>query len=78
MAGNKERTSGTVNFGICVAAGITTGALAVFLAQPTDVVKVRLQAGAHGRDAMRYNSTLHAYKSIAMNEGPRGLWKGII
>lgn len=27
-----------------IAAGITTGAMAVLLAQPTDVVKVRMQA----------------------------------
>lgn len=29
-----------------IAAGITTGAMAVMLAQPTDVVKVRMQAQA--------------------------------
>ncbi|XP_043280045.1 mitochondrial uncoupling protein 2-like [Venturia canescens] len=71
----KNRT-GSVNIGVCMAAGITTGALAVLIAQPTDVVKVRLQAGTLGRSSVRYNSTLHAYKSIAFNEGPRGLWKG--
>ena len=32
--------------GVRVLAGVTTAALAVSLAQPTDVVKVRLQAGA--------------------------------
>lgn len=66
-----------MNIGVCIGAGITTGALAVLIAQPTDVVKVRLQAGVLGRSSVRYNSTLHAYKSIAFNEGPRGLWKGI-
>ena len=65
-----------MNIGIRVSAGITTGALAVLFAQPTDVVKVRLQAGNNGKSIIRYNSTLHAYKSIAMNEGVRGLWKG--
>ena len=64
---------------IRIAAGVTTGALAVTCAQPTDVVKVRLQAqvnvGAGG--AVRYNGALHAYKTIAKREGIQGLWKGM-
>ncbi|XP_070165018.1 dicarboxylate carrier UCP2 isoform X2 [Polyergus mexicanus] len=66
----------TINIGVRIAAGITTGALAVLLAQPTDVVKVRLQAGNNGRSSVRYSSTLQAYKNIANVEGARGLWKG--
>ncbi|XP_072015399.1 putative mitochondrial transporter UCP3 isoform X2 [Amphiura filiformis] len=65
---------------IKIAAGITTGALAVTCAQPTDVVKVRMQAqvnvGAVG--AIRYNGALDAYRSIAKFEGVAGLWKGIM
>lgn len=58
-------------------AGCTTGAMAVILAQPTDVVKVRLQAQAKGQGcAKRYSGTLHAYKTIAKEEGINGLWKG--
>lgn len=49
----------------------------MLFAQPTDVVKVRLQAGSNGR-SVRYSSTLQAYKNIAAEEGTRGLWKGII
>lgn len=56
-------------------AGITTGALAIMVAQPTDVVKVRMQAQRAGVPA-RYNGTLHAYRTIALTEGIRGLWKG--
>ncbi|NWI17759.1 UCP2 protein, partial [Crypturellus soui] len=52
-------------------AGCSTGALAVALAQPTDVVKVRLQARARGR---RYRGTVDAYRTIAREEGVRGLW----
>lgn len=60
-------------------AGCTTGAMAVALAQPTDVVKVRFQAQARQADGgRRYNSTLDAYKTIARDEGVRGLWKGNI
>lgn len=65
-----------MNIGVRVAAGITTGALAVLIAQPTDVVKIRMQAGNNGRTSMRYSSTLQAYKNIAHVEGARGLWKG--
>lgn len=58
-------------------AGCTTGAMAVTFAQPTDVVKVRFQAQVRLTDGgKRYNGTLDAYKTIARDEGVRGLWKG--
>ncbi|KDR13776.1 mitochondrial uncoupling protein 2-like [Zootermopsis nevadensis] len=71
--------SGGLNIGTRVAAGLTTGALAVLLAQPTDVVKVRFQAQQRAlgtQTAPRYKSTLQAYRMIAKLEGARGLWKG--
>ncbi|XP_003695571.1 mitochondrial uncoupling protein 2 [Apis florea] len=73
--GNNRSASGSKSISVRIAAGITTGALAVLFAQPTDVVKVRLQAGSNGR-SVRYSSTLQAYKNIAAEEGTRGLWKG--
>lgn len=57
-------------------AGCTTGAMAVAVAQPTDVVKVRFQAQARAEAGKRYQGTLDAYKTIAREEGIRGLWKG--
>ncbi|MBN3313909.1 UCP2 protein, partial [Atractosteus spatula] len=58
-------------------AGCTTGALAVAVAQPTDVVKVRFQAQASVANGnRRYQGTMHAYKTIAKEEGVKGLWKG--
>ena len=58
-------------------AGCTTGAMAVAFAQPTDVVKVRFQAQARSSgQARRYKSTIDAYKTIARQEGIRGLWRG--
>ncbi|XP_020845245.1 dicarboxylate carrier SLC25A8 [Phascolarctos cinereus] len=57
-------------------AGCTTGALAVGIAQPTDVVKVRFQAQARAGSSRRYQGTMDAYKTIAREEGLRGLWKG--
>ncbi|KAG7516177.1 hypothetical protein JOB18_024928 [Solea senegalensis] len=60
-------------------AGCTTGAMAVAFAQPTDVVKVRFQAQVRLADGgKRYKGTLDAYKTIARDEGIRGLWKGCI
>lgn len=48
-------------------------------AQPTDVVKVRFQASIHlgssGSDR-KYSGTMDAYRTIAREEGVRGLWKG--
>jgi solute carrier family 25 uncoupling protein 8/9 len=60
-----------------VFAGITTGGLAVLFAQPTDVVKVRMQAEARSTTGIkRYSGTMNAYSTIARKEGIAGLWKG--
>ncbi|CAG02946.1 unnamed protein product [Tetraodon nigroviridis] len=74
-------TRGTESAGIVtrLMAGCTTGAMAVAFAQPTDVVKVRFQAQVRVADGgRRYNGTLDAYKTIARDEGVRGLWKGCL
>ncbi|GAB1607773.1 mitochondrial uncoupling protein 2-like [Argonauta hians] len=60
-----------------MSAGVTSGAIAILIAQPTDVVKVRMQAQKAGVPA-RYSGTLNAYKTIASTEGVRGLWKGMV
>ncbi|XP_028839983.1 mitochondrial uncoupling protein 2-like [Denticeps clupeoides] len=66
-----------VGIGSRILAGCTTGAMAVAVAQPTDVVKVRFQAqvGTAGV-SKRYSGTIDAYKTIARQEGLCGLWKG--
>ncbi|KAF3693148.1 C2 domain-containing protein 3 Protein hearty [Channa argus] len=74
-------TRGSENAGIGtrLLAGCTTGAMAVAFAQPTDVVKVRFQAQVRlpgTTSVTRYSSTIHAYKTIARDEGVKGLWKG--
>ncbi|XP_078514690.1 dicarboxylate carrier SLC25A8 [Lissotriton helveticus] len=66
-----------VGIGSRLLAGCTTGAMAVAIAQPTDVVKVRFQAQANVTSASRrYKGTMEAYKTIAREEGMKGLWKG--
>ncbi|XP_015670985.1 mitochondrial uncoupling protein 2-like [Protobothrops mucrosquamatus] len=67
-----------VGVGSRLLAGGTTGAMAVMVAQPTDVVKVRFQAQIRTDAGRRYQGTLHAYKTIAKEEGVRGLWKGTL
>lgn len=73
------RGSGDVGIGTRILAGATTGAMAVTFAQPTDVVKVRFQAQTRMPESgavKRYSSTIEAYKTIARDEGIKGLWKG--
>ncbi|XP_060119943.1 putative mitochondrial transporter UCP3 [Heteronotia binoei] len=60
-------------------AGCTTGAMAVTCAQPTDVVKVRFQAHiTMVGGPKKYNGTVDAYRTIAREEGVKGLWKGTL
>uniref|UniRef100_A0A8C6TID6 Uncoupling protein 2 n=1 Tax=Neogobius melanostomus TaxID=47308 RepID=A0A8C6TID6_9GOBI len=76
-----SRGSGDVGIGTRILAGSTTGAMAVAFAQPTDVVKVRFQASVRQPEngvGMRYNSTIDAYRTIARDEGIKGLWKGCL
>ncbi|XP_067841946.1 dicarboxylate carrier UCP2-like isoform X2 [Heptranchias perlo] len=69
----------TVTIGSRLLAGCTTGAMAVTLAQPTDVVKVRFQAQVTLTGVnKRYNGTIDAYRTIAKEEGLQGLWKGTL
>ncbi|MCX7564667.1 solute carrier family 25 protein, partial [Xanthomonadaceae bacterium XH05] len=67
------------NVGVRILAGCTTGAMAVSVAQPTDVVKVRFQAQMNLQGVgRRYNGTMQAYRQIFQLEGLRGLWKGTL
>ncbi|XP_076842735.1 mitochondrial uncoupling protein 3 [Brachyhypopomus gauderio] len=71
------RGSENASIGSRLLAGSTTGAMAVAFAQPTDVVKVRFQAQVRAAEGgKRYNGTMDAYRTIARDEGIKGLWKG--
>ncbi|XP_040823071.1 mitochondrial brown fat uncoupling protein 1 [Ochotona curzoniae] len=60
-----------------ICAGLTTGGVAVFIGQPTEVVKVRLQAQSHLHGLKpRYTGTYNAYRIIATTESLSTLWKG--
>uniref|UniRef100_A0A3P8SBM7 Dicarboxylate carrier UCP2 n=1 Tax=Amphiprion percula TaxID=161767 RepID=A0A3P8SBM7_AMPPE len=76
-----NRGSEHAGIGTRLLAGCTTGAMAVAFAQPTDVVKVRFQAQVRlpERGSLkRYSSTIDAYRTIAREEGVKGLWKGCL
>lgn len=72
LSGN-QKPNGVLDLLTRISAGMTTGALAVLVAQPTDIVKVRYQA--MDKEA-KYKSTMEAYMSIYKNEGVKGLWRG--
>jgi len=60
--------------------GMTSGALAQFLASPTDLVKVQMQMEGRkmlveGRPS-RYRGVSHAFLLLAKENGVLGLWKG--
>ncbi|OWF50193.1 mitochondrial uncoupling protein 3-like [Mizuhopecten yessoensis] len=66
------------NLFIRISSAITTGSVCVWFAQPTDVVKVRMQAQSKGVPN-RYSGCIDAYRTIAKQEGVRhGLWKGVL
>lgn len=60
--------------------GVISGGLASAVCNPTDVVKVRMQAdgmNAVAGSKPRYRGVLHAFSDIYTNEGFRGLYKGV-
>jgi len=59
-----------------IAAGITTGTLAILVAQPADVVKIRMQAVG---SAQKYTGVIDAYRTIKQTEGVKnGLYRGMV
>lgn len=60
-----------------ILAGLSTGAMAVIVGQPTEVVKIKFQAQRRvpGK-ALEFTSTPATYRKIGHEEGVRGLWKG--
>ncbi|KAE8696535.1 Mitochondrial uncoupling protein 2 [Hibiscus syriacus] len=62
-----------------ILAALTTGALGITVANPTDLVKVRLQAEGRLPPGVprRYSGALNAYSTIARTEGVAALWTGL-
>lgn len=57
-----------------IAAGISTGVIGMTLGNPTELVKVRIQAQGQGNMPIKYLGALAAYRLIVKEEGLRGLW----
>jgi len=62
---------------IRILSGITSGAVAISFAQPTDVVKVRMQAARGATGSVPVTSG-DMYKSIYRERGLKGLWVGLL
>jgi solute carrier family 25 uncoupling protein 8/9 len=60
-----------------IAWGILSGAAAICVANPFDVVKVRFQNDARSGGKPRYSGFLHAMKSIAAQEGLHGFYQSL-
>lgn len=76
-----DSRGGFLDISARIMAGMTTGGMAVMVAQPTDVVKVRFQAQskmAASSSKILYTGTWQAYKHIFTSEGIRGLWRGTL
>lgn len=60
-------------------AGATTGAIGSAIANPTDLVKIRMQGQGRLKpgEKPRYVSTLSAFRDIIKSEGVRALWRGV-
>lgn len=60
-----------------IMAGMTTGAIGITVANPTDVVKIRMQAQGQLPPAERpYNGSIDCYKKTMAKDGAKGLWVG--
>lgn len=60
--------------------GLLAGAIGILVANPTDVVKVRLQAQLRStnNEPARYKGSIDAYRLIVREEGWRGLYRGLV
>jgi len=62
-----------------ILAGLCSGALGISVANPTDVVKIRMQAQGRLPPAERpYSSSLDCYRKIIAEKGVTGLWIGVL
>lgn len=69
----------TIPLSAKVLSGLLSGAIGISIANPTDLVKVRMQS--EGRlvpgQAPRYAGVMDAYRTIIRTEGVGGLWTGL-
>ena len=62
-----------------IMAAMATGAIAIAVANPTDVVKVRLQSQHRLMDPSKmYKGTIDCYRRSYADAGIRGFWVGLV
>ncbi|XP_022088031.1 kidney mitochondrial carrier protein 1-like [Acanthaster planci] len=59
-----------------VLCGVAAGVIASSIANPTDVLKVRMQA--QGASFANTNGMISSFVNIFQEEGTRGLWRGVV
>jgi len=74
ITGSSTTTTNASSLGNKILAGACTGALGSALANPTDLIKIRMQGDVKGT---RYNSLRNAALSIWAKEGLKGLYTGV-
>jgi len=58
---------------------MTSGAFGIMVANPTDVVKIRLQAqGVMPKEEWRYNGSIDCYKKTFAADGVKGFYVGVL
>ena len=61
-----------------IAAGLASGAIGISVANPTDVVKVRMQAqGQLPPEQRPYSGSIDCYSQTIRKNGIKGLWVGV-
>ena len=69
---------GDVPLHLKIAAGLTTGAVGIAIANPTDFVKVRQQSQGRPGVPIKYTQgAVAAYSQIIKEEGVATLWRGV-
>lgn len=70
--------SDTISLPQKIMSGLVSGAVGISVANPTDLVKVRMQAEGNLPPGVkpRYTGVMNAYSTIIKTEGVRGLWTG--
>jgi solute carrier family 25 uncoupling protein 8/9 len=56
---------------------LLSGAIGIAVANPTDVVKIRLQSQMNDGGAQRYKGAADCYAKIIAKDGIAGLWTGV-
>ena len=75
MRGNARSSD---NLSTKLLGGIISGASAIAIANPTDVVKVRLQAQGKSGAPKRYRGSFDCYHKIYLKEGLKGFYSGFL